>query len=593
MCAAKFLEPRAAGSRVEAVLTGLGGGQWRELDERHERTTHAIAGVIVLLGAALAWLVATLAVSESVRWPIPAVLALTLVFGLLVGTVTRGTASGLTRGLFGVLARGAVAVAVGVVVGELAVLALFSDSIDRRLDEQAARTADSGPAVAQAATDLERARDTRAALDHAVEQARAHRDEALVVARCEYHPTPACPQTRITGVPGVGPETHTDNQLLADAQRELDNAVAARDRRAPELDAKIAHGEQALAQAREAVIAAADHGLGARWVAMNRLTVASAGALMLRLLTIGFFALLYLLPLILRLWRGDTTHDRRAAARAQRDSAEVEADTAIAVKRAEVRAAAETMWAEQQLNDARLAVAAQNEIDRARHRRRVAEALGGAVQASSQRETETVEDDVYLPIAAEAEAGSRAAAQLPAGAHSADVEEPENLPAEVESGSAMSHERGTLVPAIPDVTRAAARWIRPLVPPFVARAIDTTTQPLRAAREVFEEIEEITFSFKRTHKVTVNSEGPRRSPDPGPADSGGDSSRVESSVVRSEDHRRDATAESSSWDDRLPNHPQDPSPEPTGRERQPELTEAGGPGELRGLEGPRQLPSGE
>jgi hypothetical protein len=53
-----------------------------------------------------------------------------------------------------------------------------------------------------------------------------------------------------------------------------------------------------------------------------------------------------------------------------------------------------------------------------------------------------------------------------------------------------------------------------LVPPLVARAIDTTTHPLRTAREVFEEVEEITFSLKRTRKVTFNAEqstaAPRR-----------------------------------------------------------------------------------
>lgn len=94
---------------------------------------------------------------------------------------------------------------------------------------------------------------------------------------------------------------------------------------------------------------------------------------------------------------------------------------------------------------------------------------------------------MYLPIAAEAEAASRAA--LPPGG--------DNLPAHVED------ERR---PERPSVTKTAARWIRPLVPPIVAKAIDTTTHPLRTARQVFEEVEEITFSFKRTYKATVSDE---------------------------------------------------------------------------------------
>src|ERR1700734_817964 len=63
-----------------------------------------------------------------------------------------------------------------------------------------------------------------------------------------------------------------------------------------------------------------------------------------------------------------------------------------------------------------------------------------------------------------------------------------------------------LTPSIPDATKPAAGWIRPLVPPFVARVIDNTTQPLRTVRQVFEEVEEIAFSLKRTRKGTFDSE---------------------------------------------------------------------------------------
>src|SRR5271167_753849 len=226
MNAHEFAEPRSSYSRVGGILTWLGGGYWRELGERHERSSHAVAGAVVLLGAVLAWLVATLAVSESVSWSTLAIVPLTLVFALLVGAVTRGTASGSERGWPSIAGRAAVAVAVGVIVGELTALVLFSSAIDRRLDEQALRIADSTPVVAQASAALQQAREARSGLDNAVEQARVNQDKALVVARCEYNPSPACPQTRITGVPGSGPETRTANELLADAQRELANALA-------------------------------------------------------------------------------------------------------------------------------------------------------------------------------------------------------------------------------------------------------------------------------------------------------------------------------------------------------------------------------
>jgi hypothetical protein len=460
-------------NRIAQSLSWLGGGEWRELGERHERSTHVIAGVVVLLAAALTWLVSTLAITEATHAPMALTVPLTFAFGLLVGAIARAIAGGPTRGWSGVAGRAAVAVAVGAVIGELAVIVLFSGSIDRILDEHAARNADATPAVAQSSAELDRTRQARTALDAAVDQAGRERDEALVVARCEYNPSPACPQTHITGVPGTGPETRTAKDFLADTQRQLDNAVSNRDRVAPGLDSEIAAREQALRHAREAATTDVDHGLGARWMAMNEYTFASPGAMLLRLATIVFFAVLILMPLILKLWRGQTSQDRGAAARAEVQRAELEADTAIAVKRAEVRTAVETLWAEQQLASARLAVEAQAEIEREQQRRRVVEALEAPVQARSER---VIEPTPELPAA----------------------EVSDNLPARREGTS--------LIPAIPDVTKAAARWLRPFVPPIIASAIDTTTKPLRSARQVFEETEEIHFSLKRTHKVSVQSE---------------------------------------------------------------------------------------
>jgi len=574
MCAHKVAEPRSGGPQIEALLTWVGGGERRELDERHERSAHAIAGIVVILNAALAWLVTTIAIAPAAHWPVLAVVPLTLVFGLLVGTTTRAIAGGPTPGLRGIVGRGLVAIALGMVVGEFADLAVFAGSIDGQLELQAARDADSAPAVVQASTRLTQLHNTRVALDKVVDAARTHRDEALVVARCEYHPTPACPQTHITGVPGSGPETRTANELLADSQRELDTAIAARDRQAAELDSQIGNGEQALARARQSATAHADHGLGARWVAMQDLTLASAGALMLRLLTIAFFTLLSLLPLILRLWRGETTHDRHAKARAQRESAELEADTAIAVKRAEVRAAAENMWAEQQLVQARLAVEAQNEIDRAQLQQRVS-----AAREVTTHVAEPAAEDIYLPIAAEAEAASLAATELPDATATAEATETQNLPATVEPRDVRATPP---LPTIPDVTRAAARWVRPLVPGFVARAIDTSTHPLRTARQVFEEVEEITFALRRTRKVTVNTE---ESAGPGPSPG--------SVAIDAGDDHDDYGAHHDPAQALSPDHADDLSLAPSLREPQHSLTERDGPAEVRAAEGPRQLPPAE
>lgn len=553
MCARNAADLRSTGSRTAAVLTWLGGGERRELDERHERSAHVIAGVIVILTAALTCVVTTLAVAPATGRSTLFIALFALVFGLLVGAITRAIAGGPIRGLGGIAGRSLVAVAAGTIVAEFAALAMFSGSIDRHLELQAAHNADSAPAVVQASTSLAQTRNARVALDNDVDGARIHRDEALVVARCEYHPTPSCPQTRITGVPGSGPETRTANQLLADAQQELDTAVVARGRRTPELDAQIRSGELELGRARQTAIADADHGFGARWVAMQQLTSSSAGTLILRLLAIAFFTLLSLLPLMLRLWRGETAYDRHAKARAERERAEVKADTAIAVKRAEVRAAAESMWAEQQLAQARLAVEAQTEIDRAQLRHRVNAAIEDTTRDSG-------------PIA--------------------DEIKTENLPAVVGPRDTPAAQA---IPSIPDVTRAAARWIRPLVPSFVARAIDTSTHPVRTMRQVIEEVEEITFSLKRTHRIIVEAE-----------DSAGMPPAHRSAAIAAEDDQEDgdfsasaAAAQTFSLPRLSAERADDNSSVSGRREPQRELTERDGPAEIRAAHGPRQLPPAE
>lgn len=516
------------------------------------------SGTVAVVNAILGWLVVTGAVVTSTHWPLAVVIALCLPAGVLVGAVTGAVGAGRSA----IAGRVAVAVAVGSVVGELASVLLFSGSIDRRIDEQAATGA---PVVIQATADLDQARRARTALDNDVEQARDRRDEALVVARCEYNPSPACPQTRITGVPGRGPETRTANELLTRAQQELDGALTTRASRAASLDTATAGAGQQLGQARVAAMAGADRGLGARWVAMNGYTLSNIGALLLRLSAIALFSLLTLLPLILRLLRGQTDHERVEAARSG-------ADAAIAIKQAEVRTGAETLWAEQQLTNAHFAVAAQNEIDRDHHRRRVAAATG---TPTTPGRIERVEDDMYLPIAAEAEAASRAAAELPAGTT--------NLP----DPAKAADKRGVLIPTIPGVTKAAARFVRPLVPPMVTRVIDAATQPVRSARQAFEEFEEITFSFRRVHKVTVESGQSVAAP-------------TETGEVppQTAPHRVDAAFD---WPRYAPGHteaagrvrldrPADRRLSGPGRNR--ELADAGR-GELHAPEGPRALPPGE
>src|ERR1700722_3736577 len=182
MCAHQIAEPRTPGSPIATWLTWLGGGDRLELHERHERSTHAVAGIVVLVNVVLTWLVTTLAVMPAVQVSAPVVVPFTLIFALLEGALARAIATGPTRGAAGggaTVMAVVLVMAVGGVIGEFAALALFSGSIDRVIQQQSARNAVSAPAVVQQSTNLQQMREARGALDQAVDAARAHRDEAL------------------------------------------------------------------------------------------------------------------------------------------------------------------------------------------------------------------------------------------------------------------------------------------------------------------------------------------------------------------------------------------------------------------------------
>jgi hypothetical protein len=82
MCAYHVTAPQASGSSAGAWLAWVGGGERRELREDHERSAHAVAGVVVLATVALTWLVTTLAVMQATRFPVLAIAPFTLVFAL-------------------------------------------------------------------------------------------------------------------------------------------------------------------------------------------------------------------------------------------------------------------------------------------------------------------------------------------------------------------------------------------------------------------------------------------------------------------------------------------------------------------------------
>ncbi|MGK8521375.1 DUF4407 domain-containing protein [Nocardia asteroides] len=477
---------------VTGLFTWLGGGRTSAITDRHERAGYAVTGAVVSLLATISGVVGALAAAAA--WPWWAALAVGIVVAALIGALARALATARPSGgpdRLGLLARVAVAVLAGGLIAELAAVVLFSGSVDRLLDEKAQRSVESAPQVVAAQGELDRAKADRAALEQAIARAQTDIDQALVIARCEFNPTPECPRTRITGVPGRGPEAQTANDMLDDARKQL----AAAQGRVDAADRRIAADENELSAARTAAFDSADRGLGARWQAMNDYTVHHA--LPLRVLIIVALVALALLPLVLRWWRGETSFDRHNAARTVHDRAEREADAAIAVKQAEVRAEAEALRAEQQLTAARLAVEADTAIDRERQRTRIIAAIGG-IEIGITEPPRRPE----LPAAA---ADDRKDSAMP-------NEATPNLPAPVTvdppAVAAPRSGGGLELPLIGTVpfTDTAARLIRPLVPSFVADAIDTATNPLRTARQAFEEVEEITFTLRRTRKVTVDGQ---------------------------------------------------------------------------------------
>lgn len=484
-------------------LTWLGGAGSGIID-RHERAAYATTGVVVLMFATVCGAIVATATAQG-RWPVIAVILATVIAVALAGALARASATAPLpsgregrRPRFGdaPIARIAPAVLAGVVVAELACTVLLGGAVDRRLDDSARRDAESATAVVAARGTFDQARADRSALDRAITQARTDIGQALIVARCEYNPGPQCPRNEITGVPGLGPETRTDNSMLDDARTRLAAAQA----RVQPLDDRIALDQQALDSARATAVRTDDRGPGARWLAMNDYTWSHPGALLLRLACIVVAVVLALLPLLLRRWRGETAFDRGMSTRAAADRAENEADTAIAVKRAEVRAESEILRADRDLAAARLTTHADTVIDRERQRHRIVASIG----------------DVEIGVSApqrRAVAEFEALAELPADLTTQSQEEYVNLPASQPSPAltpANARAGGLELPLIGTIpfTDTAARWIRPLVPSFVTDAIDTATHPLRTVRHVLEETEEITFTLRRTRKITIDSTEP-------------------------------------------------------------------------------------
>lgn len=487
---------------LTGLFTWLGGGQHSEVAYRHEHTSYAVTGAAVLLFAVVSGLITVFALASTGTWAVLAIILVALLVAVLAGAIARALATARPGGgpdRLGLLGRLALAVLAGGLIAELAAIVVFGGSVDRTLDERAQRSVASAPQVVTARVALDQARADRNTLDQTIAKAQADVDRSLLIARCELSPNPECAQLPITRVPGRGPEAQIATDMLDDARKQL----AAAQGRVEPLDQRIADDEKAVTAAESAAFGTADRGLGARWQAMNDYTTQHGGAMPLRILTIVALIVLALLPLLLRWWRGQTSFDRRTAFLDVQDRAEHAADAAIAIKRAETRAEAEALRAEQELTAARLAVEADAAIDRERQRTRIVAAIGGLEIGISEPprrpELPAAPADDRKDSSVSAEGFSNLPAPVSARALAPSTGVPARLP---KTGGGLEL---PLIGTVP-FTDTAARLIRPLVPSFVANAIDNATHPLRTARQAFEEVEEITFTLKRTRKVTIDTQ---------------------------------------------------------------------------------------
>ncbi|UGT40461.1 DUF4407 domain-containing protein [Nocardia yamanashiensis] len=513
-----------------ALLVWLGGAQ-TQLLKPHDRAGYTVSGAVVALFAVVSGTVTAIATGAA-DWPLIAVIGAALLVAVLMGAVARALATAATPARDGnrraraeFAGRIAVAVGAGLLIAELACTVLFGGSVNRVLDETAQRGVESAPVVTNARTALDQARGDKSSLEQQITKAQNDVDTALVIARCEYNPAGNCAQVPITNVPGRGPEERTANQMLDEARTRLSGLQGKVDG----LDTNVKDKEKALATARADAYTAGDRGLGARWVAMNDYTTGHFGPAVLRLGVALLLITLALLPLLLRRWRGETSFDREIEVRTETDRIDQATTAAIALKQAEVRVETEALRAEQQLTAAKLAAHADTAIDREQQRRRIIAAIGNfeiGITEPAQRAVAEFDRAAQHELPAGTSAGDRKESSV---SQEGIVTHTPNLPAQLAPGMlAPAQPGGALVPAVPvspapapankggglelpiigtvPFTDTAARWIRPLVPSFVANAIDTATHPLRTVRQAFEEAEEITFTLRRTRKVTVDSQ---------------------------------------------------------------------------------------
>jgi len=497
---------------VSGVFIWLGGGQTSEIDEQHERTSYIITGIGVTLTALTGGAITCSALALSGATPL-LIGTVTLFTCLLTGLLGRAMAGAAptarpelpagTPAIGAVLVRLAVPVLVGLLVAEVAATVLFDGSVIRILDQRASAAVAAEPTVRAAHAELDSARTERGVLADTITTAQTDIDSALIVARCEYNPTPQCPRNKITGVPGRGPEAQTANAMLDDARARLAAATG----RITTLDRRVTDGRRLIYETETAAFAEADRGIGARWSAMNEHTGSHIDALGLRLVNAAAFVLLALLPLILRRWRGETSLDRRRAARSVQHLSE----DRLPVNKSSVDAKAhpgdDLLPAEPATPQRDSIDESQLQLDQRQRTKVVATIAGleiGLVERSSseKQDIRSRSDCRTAPLPGHKTNDPIATFPLSSAARALPTV-PSRCAAEV----------GTAEPAAPDglhlpligtvpFTDTAARTIGPLMPSLVTKAIACATHPLRVANQTLAGVEEVTVTLRRSHTAS-------------------------------------------------------------------------------------------
>jgi hypothetical protein len=545
-------------SRIADVFVWLGGGSRHDIDEPAERSTYQTAGLVVAVNVVVTVVVVhqvatQLGTSSAVR------VVFALVAGALVGALGRVSTTAAVQPdrsrshrLGTETARLLVAVLLGLALGETAAVGAFAGAVDAEMLVQ--RNA-AGAAVTEGppAADLVELRADRGTMDAQVAAASARRDQALVVARCEYRPSPGCPVTRITGDPGRGPETAQAQADLAAAERNLNAVTARRD----QLDRAIAgaRNDQADDRSVARALAGSNTGLDARWSAMNSYTVRTGGPLVLRVGLDVLLVLLMALPLLLRWWRGQTEQDHELLSRSLRRRAEREAETAVAVSRARQRVALELQLSaavQEQLMEPETARAVADAAAAGRLPRAPAAVTAGTRigpgNSSDPTTRRSAERDAHSPgpvEPADVDADDEAEPQVTAAfvgpaeraAPAASVSDRtpgtdivvadavELEPVDHPGIAALAERRPTpstpsvretsqpprapaartpldLLPGpLPSAVRVVGALMRPFVPGPVARIAATAPRSVRIARGLWEEVEEVQITVRQHRKV--------------------------------------------------------------------------------------------